>query len=58
MAYSLWEILRFTSAELRQRQQTMTFEEREAERLEAWRKAELRTKQLETPEVNASDGEE
>jgi hypothetical protein len=33
MAYSLWEFLKFSPQQLRERERTMTFEEREQERL-------------------------
>ena len=40
MAYSLWEFLTFSPAVLRQRERTLTWKEREEERLEALRQYE------------------
>jgi hypothetical protein len=42
MVYSLWEILRFSPEELRERLHTKTFEQREEGRLEALCKADRR----------------
>ena len=44
MAYSIWELLTFPPGVLEERLRTMTFHEREAERLEAKRQAEARQK--------------
>ncbi len=40
MAYSLWELLKFSPAELLERERALTWTEREKERLEALRQYE------------------
>jgi hypothetical protein len=48
MVYSLWEFLTFTPQQLRERERTMTFEEREQERLKAASRLRIRKTAVET----------